>query len=202
LILPVTTTFFLVRHAAHALVDKVLCGRMPGVRLGAEGQAQARRVAERLARERIAAIYSSPLDRARETAAPIAERLGLAVETRDAIAEIDLGEWTGREFGALKDDPRWASWNSARGVSRPPKGESMLEVQARVVAYLEQARTAHRDQGIVLVSHGDVIKAALLYCLGMPIDGYRLFEISPASVSTVVIGDWGARVWALNEVPA
>ena len=194
--------FFLVRHAAHELVDRVLCGRMAGVSLGEEGRAQARRAAERLVRERIAAVHTSPLERARETAAPIADRLRLAPEVHEAIIEIDMGEWSGKSFEDLHGDPRWQSWNSARAVSRPPGGESMLEVQARVVRHLERVRADYRDRAVVLVSHSDVIKAALLYCLGMPLDGYRLLEIAPASISTLVIGDWGAKVLSMNEVPA
>jgi broad specificity phosphatase PhoE len=193
--------FFLVRHAAHELVDRVLCGRRPGVRLGEEGSAQAQSVAERLARENIAAIHTSPLERARETAAPIAERLRLSPEVHEGINEIDLGDWSGRSFEQLAEDPRWPSWNNARAVSRPPGGESMLEVQARAVGHLERTRAAHPDEAVVLVSHADVIKAALLYYLGMPIDGYRLFDIAPASVSTLVVGDWGAKVLSMNEVP-
>ena len=194
--------FFLVRHAAHELVDRVLCGRMPGVRLGEEGRAQARRLADRLSRERVAAIHTSPLERARETAAPIAETFKLTPEMCEAINEIDVGEWAGRKFAMLEDDPRWAAWNSARGVTRAPGGETMLEVQARVIGHLERACRSHPDQAVVLVSHADVIKAALLYVLGMPLDSYRLFDISPASISTLVIGDWGAKVIAMNEVPA
>jgi broad specificity phosphatase PhoE len=194
--------FFLVRHAAHELVDRVLCGRMPGVNLGEEGRAQAGRVAQRLARERVAAIHTSPLERARETAAPISEKLDLTPEICEAITEIDIGEWAGKDFVALQQDPHWASWNNARSVTRPPGGETMLEVQARVIEHLERVRGSHPDQGVVLVSHGDVIKACLLYCLGMPIDGYRLFDISPASISTLAIGDWGAKVLSMNEVPA
>ena len=172
--------FFLVRHAAHELVDRVLCGRMPGVNLGDEGRAQAKRVAARLARERIRSIHTSPLERAQQTAAPIAEQLNLTPEIHEAIGEIDVGEWAGRDFASLQDDPRWASWNRARSVARPPGGETMLEVQARVMGHLERARAIHPDEAVVLVSHADVIKAALLYCLGMPIDGYRLFDIGPA----------------------
>src|SRR5918999_1443590 len=155
--------FFLVRHATHELVDRILCGRMADVKLGEEGRAQARRVAQRLARERIAAIHTSPLERARETAAPIAEQLDLVPEIHDTINEIDVGEWAGRDFGSLQSDPRWASWNNARSVTRPPGGETMLEVQTRVIGHMERVRGAHPDGGVVLVSHGDVIKAALLY---------------------------------------
>ncbi|MDQ4136142.1 MAG: histidine phosphatase family protein [Pseudomonadota bacterium] len=197
-----TTMFFLVRHAAHELVDRVLCGRMAGVRLGDEGRAQARRVADRLAREPIAALHTSPLDRARETAAPIGERLRLEPEVREALNEIDMGEWSGRSFEDLEGNLRWRSWNGARVVSRPPGGESMLEVQARVVGHLERTRADYPDRAVVLVSHADVIKAALLYGLGMPLDGYRLFDISPASISTLVMGDWGVKVLAMNEVPS
>ena len=174
---------------------------MPGVSLGPEGQAQAGRVASRLARERVSAVQTSPLERAQETAAPLAEQLDLRPEVCEAITEIDVGDWSGRSFEALHDDPHWAAWNNARGVTRPPGGETMLEVQARVVGHLERARGDYRDQAVVLVSHADVIKSALLYCLGMPIDGYRLFDISPASVSTLVVGDWGAKVLSMNETP-
>jgi broad specificity phosphatase PhoE len=132
---------------------------------------------------------------------PIAEQLHLTPEIYEAVNEIDVGEWAGKDFADLQQDTRWAAWNNARNVTRPPGGETMLEVQARVVGHLERVRGSHPDQAVVLVSHGDVIKAALLYCLKMPIDGYRLFDISPASVSTLVIGDWGAKVLSMNEVP-
>jgi broad specificity phosphatase PhoE len=194
--------FFLVRHAAHELVDRVLCGRMTGVSLGEAGRAQARRVAERLAREPIAAVHTSPLERAQETAAAIGDRLQLQPEIHDAINEIDVGEWSGRTFEELREDPRWHAWNSARAVSRPPRGESMLEVQARVVGHLERVRAEHPERAVVLVTHSDVIKAALLYCLGMPLDGYRLLDIGPASVSSLAMGDWGVKVVSMNEVPA
>ena len=194
--------FFLVRHAAHGLVDRILCGRMPGISLGAEGRAQAERVARRLAREPIEAIHTSPLERARETAEPIASRLAIRPEVCEALNEIDVGDWAGREFATLHDDPRWAFWNNARGQARAPGGETMQEVQARIVGHMKKVRATYADKAVVLVSHADVIKAALLYFLGMPLEGYRLFDVSPASVSAVVIGDWGAKVVAMNEVPA
>lgn len=197
-----TTTFFLVRHAAHDRVGSVLCGRMPGVHLGDLGRAQARRLAGRFANANLASVQTSPLERARETADPIGEQAGCAVEVNDGIVEIAFGDWTGRSFEALNGDPHWASWNSARSVSRPPAGETMLEAQARVIAAMETLRHAYRDRSVVLVSHGDVIKAALLYHLGLPIDAYGRFDIDPASVSTVAVGDWGAKLIRMNEVLA
>ena len=197
-----TTTLLLVRHAAHGLLGRVLTGRMPGVSLGEEGRRQAARLAERLSRETVAAVYSSPLERARETAEPIAARFGLLVQVEERLDEIDVGDWQGRDFAALAQDPGWNAWNTASSVTRAPGGETMLEAQARAIRVIEQLRAAHPDTGVVLVSHGDVIKAALLYHLGLPIDAYQRIEVGPASLSVLVVGDWGARVLSLNETVA
>ena len=198
-----TTTFFLVRHAAHDRVEAVLCGRMPGVRLGDAGKMQAQALAERFANEDdIASIHTSPLERAVETAEPIAARLGRIAERSSDIIEIDFGAWSGKSFDMLADDRHWTSWNSSRSTSRPPGGETMLEAQARIVRAMEQLRRLHSGRSVILVSHGDVIKAALLYYLGMPIDSYARLDVSPASISTLAVGDWGSKVLRMNEVLA
>jgi len=117
----VTTTFFLVRHAAHDRVGTILCGRMAGVNLGPAGKVQAEGLAQRFANENVACIRTSPLERALETAQPIASRLGQPFQICDAINEINFGRWSGTSFDALSRDPRWSSWNSARSTNRPPK---------------------------------------------------------------------------------
>jgi probable phosphoglycerate mutase len=198
----VTTTFFLVRHAAHDRVGTILCGRMPGVVLGELGNAQARGLARRFADENIACVLTSPLERAVGTAGPIAARLGVSLTYCEDIIEIDFGTWTGKSFDALSNDAHWSAWNSSRSTNRPPEGETMLEAQRRVVRMMEKLRHAYSERSIILVSHGDVIKAALLYHLGMPIDAYSRFDISPASISTLVVGDWGSKVLRMNEVIA
>jgi broad specificity phosphatase PhoE len=198
----VTTIVHLVRHAAHGLVNSTLCGRMPGVRLGPEGQAQAWSLAGRFSREAIDVVYTSPLERARETAEPLAETIGSPPRVSEALTEIEYGDWTGRSFAELEGDPHWAAWNSARGVNRPPCGESMLEAQARAVGEIERVRGEHVDMTAVLVSHADVIKAVLLHALGLSVDSYHRIEISPASVSTLAIGDWGCKVLRMNEAGA
>jgi probable phosphoglycerate mutase len=175
---------------------------MPNVSLGSFGRSQAERVALRLANENIASILTSPLDRARETAEPIAARVDRHVEICEAINEIEFGEWSGQSFESLASDPRWNSWNQSRSTSRTPGGETMLEVQIRIVSALENLRKAYPDRSLVLVSHGDVIKAALLYHLGMPLDAYTRFDVDPASISTLVVSDWGSKVIRLNEVVA
>lgn len=194
-----TTTIFLVRHAAHGQLGRVLSGRSPGLGLSPEGRDQAGRLAARIAAAGVAAVYSSPIQRALETAEPSAAALGLPVHRMDEITEIDFGTWTGRAFSELDADPRWHAWNVARGLSRAPGGESMLEAQARAVAGLDRVTHAHPGAVVALVSHADVIKAMLCAVLGLPLDSLHRFEIDPASVSRVVMGVWGAKVASLNE---
>ena len=194
------TTIFLVRHAAHDLLGRVLTGRVPGIRLGMEGLRQSGRLAERLSQEAISVVQTSPLERARETAEPIAARLKVELQCNPAITEIDYGDWSGMAFETLEGDPRWATWNQAKAVHRPPGGESLLEVQCRAVGCINRIREAHPGSGAVLVSHCDVIKAILAYYLGLAIEGIFRFEISPASISIVSVEDWGAKVLGVNEV--
>jgi broad specificity phosphatase PhoE len=195
----VSTTFHLVRHGDHDQVDRALCGRMPGVSLNLTGQEQARAAGRRLAALRPSRILTSPLERARETADIIGEETGCAVEIAEPLHEIECGEWTGKSFEDLHKDPRWKNWNEARAVTRPPGGEMMIEVQARVVGYLERLRRMYENARLVLVSHSDVIKAAILYHLGMSLDLFARIEAAPGSISTLIVGDWGAKLVSLNE---
>lgn len=195
-----TTTVFLVRHAAHDLLGKTLCGRMDGVVLNAAGLASAQRLAARFTGEGVAAVYTSPMTRSRQTAAPIAEALGLAPIVTDALNEIDFGDWTGAAFGDLQGDPRWGLWNTERSAHRAPAGESFAEAQARIAAWVDEVTGAHPGAAVVGVSHGDLIKAALAHVLGFPLDHHDRLEVEPASVSVVVGGEWGRKVHCINEV--
>jgi broad specificity phosphatase PhoE len=195
-----TATFFLVRHAAHDNVGAFLAGRTPGIRLGADGQAQAARLAQRLKRESFEAIYASPLERAEETAAAISTASHIPVERVEALNEIDFGAWSNRSFDELDRDPAWRRWNEWRSLARTPAGETMLDVEQRIMELLLHLRDARPDAAAVLVSHADVIRAAIGHVLGLPIDGLQRFEVSPGSVSTLLLGDWGGRLLSLNEV--
>jgi broad specificity phosphatase PhoE len=189
---------YLVRHGTHALVGKVLAGRMPGVVLSPEGRAQAAQLADRFASNPVARVLSSPLERCRETAEAIAARLRLAVEVEPALNEIDCGEWTGRDFASLAGDPRWHAWNSQRDRNGIPGGEQVSEVRTRVMAVL--AGLAARDLGpTVLVSHSDVIKVSVLTLLGAPFAHHDRVEIDPASVTTLDLWSDGGKVVRLNE---
>jgi probable phosphoglycerate mutase len=192
------TTFLLIRHAAHELVEHTLAGRMPGVHLSAEGQRQARRLARRLACLPVAAVYSSPIERALQTAEPLAARLQLAVQHCDGFAEIDFGEWSGKPFDELASDLRWQHWNRFRSGAPLPGGGLMVEVQARAVVAMDDLRRRHPDQLIVVVSHGDVIKAVIAHYLGMSLELLQRMAVSPASVSVVAVDPWGAQVIRLN----
>ncbi len=193
------TTLFLVRHGAHALQDRVLVGRTD-VTLSEVGHEQAEWLSERLRRERVDVVQTSPRRRTRETAECVAAKAGLAVDVVPALDEVDVGDWTGRAFEELDGDPAWAFWNARRGTARAPNGETMLEVQLRVTRHIEHLRALHAEKRIVLVAHGDVIRAAVLYQLGMPVDSYDRIEISPGSLTTMIVGNWGAKLILLNEV--
>jgi probable phosphomutase (TIGR03848 family) len=193
------TTFLLLRHAVHDLAEGILAGHMPGIHLSAQGEQQAQRLAERLVALPIAAIYSSPLERTMQTAKPLASRFNLPVEVSEGFAEIDFGEWTGKRFADLAADPRWRAWNSFRSSSPLPNGGLMLEVQSRAVAALQCLCRQHPDQVVAIVSHSDVIKAVIAYYLGVPLDLFQRMEISPASVSILVVHGWGAQVLRVND---
>lgn len=193
------TTFLLVRHAAHDLLGRVLAGRMSGVHLNAAGRAQAIALAERLGTRGIAAVQASPMERAQQTAEPLALGLGLPTDTVAALDEIDFGRWQGKSFAALAADPDWQIWNARRADAHVPGGESMREVQARIVGHIERMSAHFPERTLVLVSHGDVIKAALLHIIGAPLGAAQQIEIAPASISTVLFDSSGARVVSMNE---
>jgi broad specificity phosphatase PhoE len=193
--------FHLLRHGEHGLLGRVLAGRMPGVGMTERGRAEIASQAERLAGEKIAAIYASPLQRTRESAEIVAARLGLPIEFRDDLLELDFGEWTGATFDSIRADPRWQAWSTQRSLAAIPGGESMRAVQQRVVAALLELNERHLHESVVLVSHGDVIRAVLLFALGMPLDLYNRIEIGQGSISTISIGASGIRVTTLGERP-
>ncbi|PDS32408.1 histidine phosphatase family protein [Rhizobium phaseoli] len=196
-----TATFFLVRHAAHDNVGTFLAGRTAGISLGDAGRSQVQRLAQRLRREEINAIYTSPRERTRETAVGIASACDLSLpQTDDALDEVNFGNWSGKTFEVLNDDPLWRRWNISRSLTRTPGGETMLDVQTRIFGLMETLTSVGNDRRIALVSHADVIKSAVCHVLGLPIDAWPRFDIAPASVTTIVIGDWGAKVMTLNEV--
>jgi broad specificity phosphatase PhoE len=194
-----TATALLVRHAAHAELGTSLSGRRRDVALSREGLEQAAIVADLLSTAPLAAIYSSPRERAWYTARDIAEPHDLKVEIAAGIDEVDFGEWSGRSFAELEGDPAWQAWNEARGSARAPGGETMAEAVARAVAALAEMAREHDGETLVAVSHCDIIRGVIAHHLGLPLDNLLRFDVDPASVSRIAIGAWGARIISMNE---
>ena len=142
------------------------------------------------------AIYSGPLERVRETAEPLCRALKLELQIDAAFDEFDVGEWTDRTFADLDRDAVWRRFNAFRSCTRAPRGELMLEVQARVVRRMCELRAQHNC--IAIVTHGDVVRAALTHFLGMHIGFYAQIEIDPASISLIEWWDDFARVRMMN----
>ncbi len=192
-----TMRVHLIRHAEYAAIDRVLTGRQSGHVLNAAGRAQAERLAALDAP--IAAVVSSPLERAVETATPLAQSRGLAVETEAGFLEIDYGAWTGTTVAELDGDPAWRLWNLQRGIAGTPGGETMAGVQSRAVAALNRLRERFADAEIAIVSHADVIRAVVCATLGLSLDLMLRFEIAPASRTTIRFEPWGATLVQLNR---
>lgn len=193
----------LIRHGATDLLGRVLYGRMQGVNLNSQGFAQAEQLASVLnSRYKIASVISSPLDRALQTALPIAKPGELTIEIDEGITEIDFGSWMGKSFDELNGLADWKRYNHSRSTSQPPGGESMMEVQARAWGTLErvtQFQPSSNNVTVVVVTHGDVIRALILLLLGIPLDHIHRIEIAPASVTEVLLGSREPIVNRINE---
>lgn len=192
----------LIRHATNDWVGKRLAGWTPDVHLNDEGQDQAAALARRLAQVPLAAIYSSPLERTLETAQPLAHAQGLSVQVREGLGETQYGDWTGRALSELKDEKLWPVVQVYPGGARFPGGESMREVQARIVAELDAIRDAHPDQTVAIVSHSDPIKMAAAHYTGLALDLFQRLTISPASITAFVFTQFGPRLICLNYTDA
>jgi probable phosphoglycerate mutase len=159
-------------------------------------------VAERLATLRIAAVITSPIQRARETAQAIVERTRAPLHVDDAFTEIEFGRWTGCTFGDLgkgADADAWRRFNTFRSGTRAGGSELMLDAQVRAVAGLLGLRESYEGRDVVVVSHADVIKAAVAYFIGVPIDLTLRLEVDTASISTLALDGDGVRLLRLND---
>jgi len=192
------TTLLLIRHGLTDDVDHVLSGRAAGVRLNDDGRRQAAELAERLREVPLDAILTSPLERARDTAEAIAARRSVRVQTIEALQEFDVGAWTGRAIASMEANTSWRRFNEVRSSTAAPGGELMLAVQMRVVSTLLELGERYPDGTVAVISHGDVIRAALMHFLGMPIDFVHRLDVSPARISVVRLDGWAPRVLQVN----
>ena len=193
------TTFYLIRHASNDyLVQNKIAGWLPKIRLNEKGRNEAEHLASRLAHEPIVAIYSSPLERAVETAQPLADLLRQKVRISEGLGEIRFGDWTDHSVPGLEEDPNWRRWNSFRSGTQAPGGDIMIEAQSRIIREMLRLREIHPSEAIALVTHGDPIKAAVAYFMGAPLDLFLRIEISPASVSMIALDHDRPRILKVN----
>ncbi len=197
---PASTLILLVRHGQTPTTGKVLPGRAAGLHLAEAGVSQAHRVAERIAElPKVDAIYASPLERARETAAPIGKALKQRVKIDKGLLECDFGDWTGAELGKLMKLPEWSTVQKAPSTFRFPNGESFTEMQTRMVSALDRIRAAHPGGTVVCVSHADPIKAAVAHAMGTHLDLFQRIVIGTCSVSAVAYSGHGPIVLTVNS---
>lgn len=196
-------TIILIRHGENEYTKTGrLAGRLPGVHLNEKGQQQAAKLAQVLATAPVKAIYSSPLERTLETAAPIAAALSLEITQRAGLIELDMGEWQGKTLKALRHLKAWRVVQQRPSLFRFPGGESFVEAQLRFVREIEALCALHDPKDLIIcVSHSDMIKLAAAYYQGLPLDLFQRLMISTASMTTMHVGEEGAFLVNLN-VPA
>ncbi|MCB1000738.1 MAG: MSMEG_4193 family putative phosphomutase [Acidimicrobiales bacterium] len=197
---PRGTLVLLVRHGRTPTTGTLLPGRAPGLHLAEVGLDEARRAGERIAALRsVDAVYASPLERARETAAPIAAARGLKVRVDKGLLECDFGEWTGAELKRLMKLPEWGTVQRAPSTFTFPGGESFTAMQTRMVSTIDRLRAQHPGGTIVLVSHADPIKAAVAHAMGTHIDLFQRIVISTCGVSAIAYGAGAPIVLTVNS---
>ncbi len=196
-------TVLLIRHGDNDYVRKGrLAGRKAGVHLNENGRQQAQKLGAMLAQVPIKAVYSSPLERTMETAAPIASAMGLEVIERPGLLELDFGDWQDKTLKALQRRKMWKTVQGRPSMMRFPGGESFSEAQGRVAAELEALCAQHKPKDIfVCVAHSDLIKLAVAYHLGLPLDLFQRLMIAPASITTLHLGEGFAQLINLNLSP-
>ena len=197
---PTSTLVLFVRHGQTPSTGQRLPGRAPGLHLSDAGRDQATAAATRVAElKRVDAIYTSPLERARETAAPIATARELKPAVNRGLLECDFGDWTGAELKKLMKLPEWRTVQGYPSGFRFPGGESFVEMQDRMVGAIGQLVARHRGGVVVCVSHADPIKAAVAHALGTHLDLFQRIVISTCSVTAVAYRAGGPVVLTVNS---
>jgi probable phosphomutase (TIGR03848 family) len=196
--------FLLIRHGETDYNKKMrFPGRISGVHLNKKGQLQAKAVAEKLSGAPIKAIYSSPLERALETAEPLAGLLKLNVIPNSGLLETDCGEWQGQSIKRMRRQKVWKLVLQHPSLFHFPGGEAIAESQHRMVQVLESLRRDYKDQDLVVcISHADPIKQVVAFYLGLPLDNFQRLSIDTASITALYIADNGSRLLALNNNPS
>lgn len=191
----------LIRHGDNDVFKTRIAGRMPGVHLNADGLRQAQALAQDLAQAPLKAIYSSPLERALETAAPLAAAHGLEVIVNPGLIEVDYGRLQGRTYKQLKRMKVWQLVHRQPSAVQFPDGESMVELMRRTASTLDELAAQYEEQQVIAcVTHGDVIRMAVTHYLGLGLDEFDRFQIATASITALALGNGRPRLLHLNQV--
>jgi probable phosphomutase (TIGR03848 family) len=196
---PPATVLLLARHAVTAETGSMLSGRKPGIDLSDKGKEQATALGDRLAGLPIAAVYASPIERTMQTAQAVAVKHGLDVRELPGVLEADYGEWTGGKLGDLAKEDLWRTVQRAPSRARFPDGESLAEMQVRMVATLERVVADHPGEIVLVVSHADPIKSAIAHYNGTHLDHFQRIVVSPASVTVFQLSAHGAAMLKCND---
>ena len=196
---PKPTRLVLARHAVTAQTGPLLSGRAPGIDLSDTGREQAKALGERLAGLPVAVVYASPIERTTQTAEAVAQHHGLTVQPLPGVIEADYGEWTGGKLADLAKTDLWKTVQRAPSRARFPNGESLAEMQTRMVTALEEVVDRHPGELVVVVSHADPIKAAIAHYTGVHLDLFQRIVVSPASVTVFELGAHGAAMLKCND---
>ncbi len=183
---PAATTVVLVRHGVTEETGPILSGRRPGIGLSEKGRGQAEAAGRRLADLPVAAVYSSPLERCRETAEAVAAPHGLPVHDVPELFEADYGEWSGRKIEELRGTDLWKLVQVTPSAVRFPGGESVREMQSRIIGAVEDIVAAHPGQIVVAASHADPIKAVVAHSC------CTVLRFGPAGAALVKLNDTGS----------
>lgn len=193
----------LIRHGDNDhLRKKILYARLPGVHLNAQGRRQAEALAAALTNAPLRAVYASPLERAMETAQPIAAQADLEIQPDARLLDTDIGDWQGKPWKTMTDSPFWKIIQSAPERFHFPGGESFLETQVRVVAALDEIIAAHKPEDwIAVVFHADPIKLAVAHYIGLPLNHFQKLVCDTGSVTLLEVREDAARLLGLNLRP-
>jgi probable phosphomutase (TIGR03848 family)/uncharacterized repeat protein (TIGR03847 family) len=194
------TILLLIRHASNDYIKEGrLAGWIPGIHLNAHGQREADALARRLNDIPISAIYSSPLERALDTAKAVAACQKLEVHIRQDLGEMRAGEWSGKKIDEIRDTEIFKQLQSKPVGVRIPGGESIDEVQTRMAAAIDAIVAAHPKEIVAVFSHADPLKAVIAHYLKMDLNEYQRLSISPASVTVFFFDEHGAHLFRLND---
>jgi broad specificity phosphatase PhoE len=182
-----------------AVRESRLTGRSPGVDLNEVGRKQAAKTADLLSKLSVKAVYSSPLERTRQTAGALSRALGLETRVDERLNELDMGEWTARRVDELRERADWKRYHLLRSCTAVPGGESVLDVQARAMSAINDLRGRHEGEVVAVVTHADVIKLVVTYLAGIHIDLMQRIDIAPGSVTPVTLGSDFVKIHSINS---